>query len=78
MLAKELLLSLIERRSDPDAVTKRIAGAIALARRERPELVAMLPPELLSLMDSFLASGIRIGYVTALLDVRDDVNGVPS
>lgn len=78
MLSKELLLALIARRSDPSEVTKRIRVALDGAKRERPDLVAALPPELLALMDAYLESGIRIGYCTALLDVSDDVNGVQS
>lgn len=75
MMSKELLLSLIEARSNPEEIGKRIEAALADAREGRPDLVAFLPPELMELMDSFIVSGLRIGYVTALMDVRDDVAG---
>lgn len=78
MMSKELLLALVRDRSHPVNVTKRIRVALDGAKRERPDLVAVLPPELLELMDAYLESGIRIGYCTALMDVADDVNGVSS
>lgn len=78
MMDKELLLALIERRSDPAAIEARIQSAIADARSRSATLVQLLPPELLSLMEAFIASGLTLGYQCALLDVTADVNGVPS
>lgn len=78
MMDKELLLALIERRADPGSIARRIGAAVADARNRNAALVAMLPPELLSLMETFIVQGLTLGYQSALLDMRDDVNGVPS
>lgn len=75
---KELLLALIERRADPDSINRRIGAAVADARARNAALVALLPPELLSLMETFIIQGLTLGYQSALLDMRDDVNGVAS
>lgn len=78
MMAKELLLSLLERRADPESIARRISAAVRGAREANAQLVAMLPPELLRLMETFIVQGLTLGYQSALLDMRDDVNGVPS
>ncbi len=78
MMSKELLLALIERRADPVAMEARIQSAIAVARQQSSALVQLLPPELLHLMEAFIASGLTLGYQCALIDVSDDVNGVQS
>lgn len=78
MMSKELLLALIEHRSNPESIARRIGMAVAEVRERNAALVAMLPPELLSLMEAFIVQGLTLGYQSALLDVRDDVNGVQS
>ena len=78
MLDRELLLALIERRADPASIQKRIGAAVIDARKRNAQLVAMLPPDLLRLMETFIVQGLTLGYQSALLDVRDDVNGVQS
>lgn len=78
MMDKELLLALIERRADPAAMEARIQEAIAHARNQANPLVQLLPPELLHLMEAFIASGLTLGYQCALIDVTADVNGVQS
>ena len=78
MLSTELLLALIERRADPASINRRIAAAVKEARERNAQLVALLPPDLLSLMETFIVQGLTLGYQSALLDMRDDVNGVQS
>lgn len=78
MLSKELLLAFIERRADPESISRRIGAAVRDARAANASLVALLPPELLSLMETFIVQGLTLGYQSALLDMRDDVNGVQS